>query len=89
VGVIVVRLPHDLVDDELRVVVDVKQLGPRLDGNAHAIDVGLVLCHIVCCTEIQSSHIEESISLGDIITMPPRALLRVKELSSTCSSAPG
>jgi hypothetical protein len=92
VGVIVVRLPHDLVDDELRVVVDVKQLDPRLDVNAQAIDVGLVLCHIVCCTEIQSSHIEESISLGDIITMPPPALLRVKELSKymlQCSRVTG
>jgi hypothetical protein len=32
--VAVVRLFHDLVDDELRVTTDVKPLNPKLDGDA-------------------------------------------------------
>jgi hypothetical protein len=34
VGVIAVRLSHELVDDELRVTVDVKPLDPELSGDA-------------------------------------------------------
>jgi hypothetical protein len=64
VGVAAVQLPHELVDDELRVIVDVKWLDPELDGDAQAIDEGLVLCHIVCYMEMQSNHLEEPISLG-------------------------
>jgi hypothetical protein len=33
-GVAAIRLPHDLVDDELRVAVDVKPLDPDLGGDA-------------------------------------------------------
>jgi hypothetical protein len=29
-----------------------------------ALDEGLILCHIVHCTEMQSNHIDDSISLG-------------------------
>jgi hypothetical protein len=32
-GVIAVRLSHELVDDELRVTVDVKSLDPELNGD--------------------------------------------------------
>jgi hypothetical protein len=63
-GVMTIRLPHDLVDDELGVATDVKPLDPELDGDVEAVDKGLVPRHIVCGMEIQSNHIEESISLG-------------------------
>jgi hypothetical protein len=34
VGVVAVRLSHDLVEDELRVTMDVKPLNPELGGDA-------------------------------------------------------
>jgi hypothetical protein len=65
-GVMVVQLPHDLADDELRVVVDVKLLDPELGGDVETVNEGLILCHIVCCVEMQSNHVQELISLwGD------------------------
>jgi hypothetical protein len=51
-GDMAVQLPHDLVDDELRVTVDVKLLDPELGSDAEAVDEGLILCHIVCCAEM-------------------------------------
>jgi hypothetical protein len=50
-GVMAVRFPHDMVDDELRVTTDIKSLDPELDGDAHAIDEGLIFRHIVCRVE--------------------------------------
>jgi hypothetical protein len=52
VGVTTVRLPHDLVDDELRVTTNVKPLDPELGGNAEVVDEGLVLHQIVGHTEV-------------------------------------
>jgi hypothetical protein len=37
-GVMIVRLSHDLIDDKLRVSVDVKSLNPMFSGDAHTID---------------------------------------------------
>jgi hypothetical protein len=55
-----------LVDDKLRVTADVKPLDIELSGDTQAIDEGLVLCHIVGHTEVQSNNIEELIALfGD------------------------
>jgi hypothetical protein len=55
-----------LVDDELRVIIDVKPLNPELGGDAQAVDKCLVFHHIVGHEEVQSNYIEESISLrGD------------------------
>jgi hypothetical protein len=51
-GVTAIRFPHDLVDDELRVLADVEPLNPKHDGNAQAVDEGLIFYHIVGCTEI-------------------------------------
>jgi hypothetical protein len=51
-GVTAVRLPHDLVDDELRVTTNVKPLDLELSGNAYAIDEGLILRHNVGYTEV-------------------------------------
>jgi hypothetical protein len=51
-GVAVIRLPIDLVDNKLRVALDVKPLDPELGGDAQAVDEGLILRHIVtqkCC----------------------------------------
>jgi hypothetical protein len=82
-----VRLPHDLVDDNVRVTADVKSLDPKLSGNVHAIDRGLIFDHIVCHAEVQTNHVEELISLrGDQHNASP-APLRVKEPRCTCSSA--
>jgi hypothetical protein len=64
VGVTLIRLPHDLVADELRVTVDVKPLDLKLSGNVLAVNEVLIFCHIVCCTEIHVNHVEESISLA-------------------------
>jgi hypothetical protein len=65
-GVAVVRLPHDLVDDELRVTADVKSLDPELNSDAQAVDEGLVLHNIVGHMEVQSNNVEELIPLwGD------------------------
>jgi hypothetical protein len=75
------RLPHDLVDDELRVTVDVKPLNPKPDSDARVIDECLIFHHIVGHTEVQLNHVEERSPLGHISTMPPPALLRVKETS--------
>jgi hypothetical protein len=63
-GVMAVRLPHDLVDDELRVIADLNPMDPELDSDAHAVDEGLIFCHIVGHVEVRSNHVEESISLG-------------------------
>jgi hypothetical protein len=62
--VMTIQLPHDLVDDELRVTTDVKPLDPELGGDAQAVDKVLILRHIVGRMEIHSNHIEESIFLG-------------------------
>jgi hypothetical protein len=43
----IVRLPDDLVDDELRVTTDVKPLDPKLDGDAQAVDEGLIVCTLL------------------------------------------
>jgi hypothetical protein len=48
VGVTAIRLPHDLVDKELRVTTDVKPLDLELDGDAQVVDEGFIFCHIVC-----------------------------------------
>jgi hypothetical protein len=61
-GVMAIRLPHDLVDDELRVTTEVKPLDPELDGDAQTVDVGIIFHHIVCHAEMQSNYVE-SISL--------------------------
>jgi hypothetical protein len=47
VGVAIVRLSHDLIDDELRVSADVKPQNPKFGGNAQTVDQCLILCHIV------------------------------------------
>jgi hypothetical protein len=66
VGLVVVPLPHDLVDDELRVTAEVKLLDPELDGNAQAIDDGVILHNVVGHVEVQSNNIKESIPIwGD------------------------
>jgi hypothetical protein len=65
-----------MVDNELRVATDVKPLDLELGSDVQAIVEGLVFCHIICRTERQSNHVEELIK-----TMPPPALLRVKESS--------
>jgi hypothetical protein len=65
-GVTVVSLSYDMVDDELRVIADLKPLDPMLGGNAQGVDESLVLRHIVGHAEVQSNYIKESISLrGD------------------------
>jgi hypothetical protein len=51
-GVTVVRLPHDLVDNKLRVAVNVKPLDIELNGNAQTIDEGLIFYHVVCHAEV-------------------------------------
>jgi hypothetical protein len=63
VGVMTVRLPHDLVDDELKVTADIKLLNPKLDDNTLTIDEWLIFCHIVGCAEMQLNHVEEPIFL--------------------------
>jgi hypothetical protein len=41
------RLSHHMIDDELRVTMDVKPLNPKFGGDAQTISQGLVLHHIV------------------------------------------
>jgi hypothetical protein len=41
-----------LVDNELRVTVDVELLDLKLSDDVQAIDEGLIFCRIVCCMEI-------------------------------------
>jgi hypothetical protein len=72
VGVVTVRLPHDLVDGELRVIVDVKPLNPKLGSDAQPIDECLIFCHIVCHAEVQSNHVEEQSPLVEISTSLPQ-----------------
>jgi hypothetical protein len=65
-GVVAIRLPHDLVDNELRATADVKMLNHELSSNAQVVDECLIFHHIVGRTEVQSNHVKESISLrGD------------------------
>ena len=40
-------LLHDLVDDQLRVTVDIQPCSTELDGDAQSIDEGLILRGIV------------------------------------------
>jgi hypothetical protein len=65
-GVMVVRLPHDLIDDELRVTMNIKPLNPKLSCDAHTIDECLIFRHVVGCAEVQSNHIEESVFLRGV-----------------------
>jgi hypothetical protein len=52
-GAMAIQLPHDPVDDELRVFVDVVEpLDPELGGDAQAFDESLIFRHIVGCTEM-------------------------------------
>jgi hypothetical protein len=51
-----------LIDDELRVSVDVKLLIPEFSSDAQTIDQRLVLCHIVGSVEVQSNNVKEIIS---------------------------
>jgi hypothetical protein len=55
-SVTTIQLPHDLVDYELRVVEDVKQLDLELGGDAHVADEGHISCHIICHMEMWSKH---------------------------------
>jgi hypothetical protein len=50
--VVTTRLPHDLVDDDLRVTADVKPQDLELSCEAQSIDECLLLCHIVGCAEV-------------------------------------
>jgi hypothetical protein len=47
-----VRLPHDLIDDELRVSVDIKPLNPKLGSDAQTVDQRLVFYHVVGGAEV-------------------------------------
>jgi hypothetical protein len=51
-GVRIVRLSHDLIDDKLRVSVDVKPLNPKFGSDAHTVDQCLILRYIVGGTEV-------------------------------------
>jgi hypothetical protein len=62
-GVMAVRLPHDMVDNELRVTVDVKPLNPELGGDVQVVDDYLIFYHIIGQAEVKSNHVEESVSL--------------------------
>jgi hypothetical protein len=67
------------IDDELRVATKIKPMNPMLNGDAHVFDECLLFHHIVGCSEVQPNHVEESVTIGEISTMPPPASLRVKE----------
>ena len=41
------RLLHDLVDDQLQVVMDIQPRSAELNGDAQTIDEGLILCGFV------------------------------------------
>jgi hypothetical protein len=81
VATVTVQFPLNLVDNEFRVAMDVKPLDPELGNDAQANDEGLVFCHIVCHTEMQSNHEEELIALGGNQDDASPAPLRVKEPS--------
>jgi hypothetical protein len=51
-GVTTIQLPHDQVDEELRVTMGVKPLDPELGGDVQVVDKGLILRHIVCCVKM-------------------------------------
>ena len=46
-GVVAARLLHDLVDDQLRVALDIKSSDAQLNGDAQAINERLILSHII------------------------------------------
>jgi hypothetical protein len=87
--VVAVRVPYDLVDDKLRVTAVVKLLNPELDGDAQAVDEYLIFSHIIGCTEVQSNHVKESVSLrGDqhYASLDP---IKSESHQNTCSNALG
>jgi hypothetical protein len=47
VGVATIQILHDLIDDELRVPMDVELLDPELSNDAQAINKGLIFRNIV------------------------------------------
>jgi hypothetical protein len=51
-GFATVRLSHDLIDDMVRVSVDVKSLNPEFSDDAQMVDQHLVLNHVVGCAEV-------------------------------------
>jgi hypothetical protein len=90
--VMAIRLPHNLVDNELRVTADVEPLDTELDSDVYVIDEGLILHHIVCRVKMQSNYIEELISLGVDQKDASPTPLRVKESSKymlQCSRVTG
>jgi hypothetical protein len=52
VGVVIVRLSRDLIDDELRVSTDVMLPNSKFGGNAQTVDQCLILHHIVGGMEV-------------------------------------
>ncbi|XP_066392332.1 uncharacterized protein [Miscanthus floridulus] len=56
-GVVVAQLLHDLVNDQLGVVLDVEASDTQLDGDAHAIDERLIFGHIVGRGEMDANHV--------------------------------
>jgi hypothetical protein len=61
-GVTIVRVYHDLIDDNLRVSMDVKTLNPKFINNAQTVDQCFVLRHIIGGMEVKSNHRKESIT---------------------------
>jgi hypothetical protein len=66
-GVVAIRLPHDLVDNELRAIAYVKMLNHELSSNAQVVDECLIFHHIVGRTEESEGAIKihASVLLGD------------------------
>jgi hypothetical protein len=56
------RLSHYLIDDELKVPVNVKPLNPKFGGDAHTVYQGLILDHVIGGTKVQLNNIKELIS---------------------------
>ena len=56
-GIVVARLLHDLVDDQLGVAPDVEASNAQLYGDAQAIDERLIFSHIVGGREMDVDHV--------------------------------
>jgi hypothetical protein len=54
-GIATVQLSHFLIDNEVRVSMDVKPQNPELGSNVRAVDQGLILGHIIGSAEVHST----------------------------------
>jgi hypothetical protein len=50
-----------LIDNKLIISMDIKPSNPKFGGDAHTVDQGPILCHIIGSMKVQLNNVKESI----------------------------